>query len=107
MNSAAIGQLLPLAILILAFWFLVIRPARNRQRQATQTQSSLRPGQQVMTTAGMYATVSDVEDDAVVLEISPGVTSRYAKAAVARIIEPSDSDTETGSTDAPSGTDKS
>lgn len=88
-----LAQLLPLIILVALFWFLVIRPARNRQREAQQTQSSLRTGQHVMTTAGLYATVSAVEDDAVVLEVAPGVTSRYAKAAVAKILDATESDT--------------
>jgi preprotein translocase subunit YajC len=39
-----------------------------------------------MTTAGLFATVVAVEDDAVVLEIAPGVTSRWNKAAISRVL---------------------
>jgi preprotein translocase subunit YajC len=74
------------AILVAAFYLLFIRPARARTRALTQLQESLTPGAEVMTTSGMYATVASVESDAVVLEISPGVTIRFAKAAVARVI---------------------
>ena len=43
------------------------------------------PGTEVMTTSGLYGTVASIGDDTVDLEISPGVTVRWAKAAVAEI----------------------
>ena len=87
-GGGALGILLPLALMFAIFYFLIIRPSRNRQRQAVQVQSSLSPGAEVMTTAGLFARVSSVEDDVVVLEVAPGVHSRYAKQAVLRVITP-------------------
>ena len=45
-----------------------------------------------MTTAGIHATVIDVDEDdgSLLLEVSPGVPVRFATAAVARILEPAD-----------------
>jgi preprotein translocase subunit YajC len=87
-GGGALGILLPLALMFGIFYFLIIRPARNRQRQAVQVQGSLVPGAEVMTTAGLFARVSSVEDDVVVLEVAPGVYSRYAKQAILRVITP-------------------
>jgi len=84
----SLSALLPLVIILLAFWLLIIRPARTRTRQQAQLLSELTPGQEVMTTSGLYATVASVEDDVLVLEASPGVPTRWAKAAVARIVPP-------------------
>ncbi|MGW0226994.1 preprotein translocase subunit YajC [Actinopolymorpha singaporensis] len=78
--------LLPILLLVL-FWVVAIRPQRRRQRETTDMQSKLRPGQQVMTGAGLLATVHAVEDDAVVLEIAPGVYARHVRQAIVRIIE--------------------
>lgn len=78
------------ALLVVAFYLLIIRPARNRTQAAARLQDSLAPGLEVMTTSGMFATVTSIEDDAVVLEVSPGVRARFAKAAVARIIPADD-----------------
>jgi preprotein translocase subunit YajC len=83
-----VEALLPFAVLLLAFWLLIIRPARTRSRQQNELQSRLSPGLEVMTTSGLFATVAEVQDDAVVLETSPGTRSRWAKAAVARILTP-------------------
>lgn len=82
----SLGTLLPLVIIVLAFWLLIIRPARMRTRKQAELINQLMPGQEVMTTSGLYATVAAVEDDVLVLEASPGVPTRWAKAAVARIV---------------------
>jgi preprotein translocase subunit YajC len=83
-----IASLLPLILIFVIFYFLVIRRSQRQQQQVRDVQRSLTVGQQVMTTAGVYATVSALEDDVVVLEIAPGVHVRYARAAVARVVEP-------------------
>jgi preprotein translocase subunit YajC len=82
----ALSALLFPALLVAAFYFLIIRPARVRQKEALRLQDELAPGQQVMTTSGIFGRVSAVEDDAVALEVSPGVTLRVAKPAIGRII---------------------
>ena len=81
-----LGSLLPFILLALVFYLLILRPQRVRQRQLQETQSALSPGVQVLTSSGLYATVTTVEDDAVLLEVAPGVVCRYAKAAVARVL---------------------
>ncbi|MDP9394713.1 MAG: preprotein translocase subunit YajC [Actinomycetota bacterium] len=78
--------MLPLLFIPVVLYFFMIRPVRQRQREALELQSRLAPGQRVMTTSGLFATVTAVEDDAVVLETAPGAAPmRWAKAAVARI----------------------
>lgn len=81
-----IVSFLPLVLVILVFYFLIIRRSQNQRREVSATQAALAPGQEIMTTAGLFATVSAVEDDVVVLEVAPGVTCRYARGAVARIV---------------------
>ena len=67
---------------------LMIRPQRRRQQQAQKQQNTLRPGARVRTTAGMYATVVDVDGDDVVLEVAPGVEVRYMRRAVMDVVSP-------------------
>ena len=85
-------SLLFFAVILVAFYFLIIRPQRNRARQAAQLQARLVPGVEIMTTAGMFGRVVEVLDDGLVLEISPGVQVRFAKAAVGRIVAADDAD---------------
>lgn len=83
-----LGPILPIVLLVGAFYLLIIRPARARQSQAAAVMSRLEVGKRIMTTAGLFGTVTAVEDDEIELEIAPGVRVRYVKAAVAKVIDP-------------------
>jgi preprotein translocase subunit YajC len=75
-----------LAVLIGLFYFLIMRPQRNRQRKAMQTQSQVMPGQRVRTTAGMYGTVVSGDDRDVVIEIAPGVQVTMLRRAIMDVV---------------------
>jgi preprotein translocase subunit YajC len=87
--------LFPIIIVALfgLLYFVMIRPQRNRQRQAAQTQNQVVPGQRVRTTAGMYATVVSLEGDDVVLEVAPGVNVRYMRRAIMGVVPGDTGDT--------------
>jgi preprotein translocase subunit YajC len=65
----------------------MIRPQRNRQRQAQQMQSTVLPGQRIRTTAGIYGTVVSIEDQDVVIEVAPGVNIRMLRKAVMNVVQ--------------------
>ena len=59
-KKSSSSSFLPLLIIIVLFglfYMTIIRPQRNRQRQAQQKQSQVLPGQRIRTTAGIYGTV--------------------------------------------------
>jgi preprotein translocase subunit YajC len=75
-----------LAVLIGLFYFLIMRPQRNRQRKVMQTQSEVIPGQRIRTTAGMYGTIISGDDRDVVIEIAPGVEVTMLRRAIMEVI---------------------
>jgi preprotein translocase subunit YajC len=81
-----------IVLVFVGFYFLMIRPQRRRQQQVQQQQRTVEPGAQVRTTAGMYATVVEVDGDDVVLEVAPGVEVRYLKRAIMEVIAPGDAE---------------
>lgn len=81
-----LATLLPLLLIAGVFWLLILRPAKARQKAQQDLVSSVRPGQRIMTTAGMFGTVTEVTDEEIGLEIAPGVVVRYVKAAVGRVL---------------------
>ena len=87
-GSSSYTFLLLIVLVFVGFYFLMIRPQRRRQQQAQQQQRTITPGSQVRTTAGMYATVSAVDGDDVILEIAPGVEVRYIRRAVMEVVSP-------------------
>jgi preprotein translocase subunit YajC len=74
-----------LIIPLLLLWFLVMRPAQKRQRQAAELRQSIAPGQDIVTVAGMIGTVTEVHDDDIVVSIAPGVEVRMLRGAVGQV----------------------
>ncbi|MEV5239395.1 preprotein translocase subunit YajC [Streptomyces cinnamoneus] len=81
-----IVTLLPFIVLIGAM-FLMTRSAKNKQRQAMQMRDNMQPGTGVRTIGGMYATVKEINEDTVLLEVAPGVHAIYAKNAIGAVLE--------------------
>jgi preprotein translocase subunit YajC len=90
MDMGQLGSILPLILLVVVFYFLLIRPQRKRQQEALKMQNSLAPGARVMTTTGLFATVVAVDNEDVILEVAPGVETRWVKAAIGRVVQPGD-----------------
>ena len=78
--------ILPLALIVVVFYFLMIRPAKAKQRKQAETLSSLEPGTDIMTTAGLFGTVVANGPDQVSVEVAPGVVLRMLPAAIAKVI---------------------
>jgi preprotein translocase subunit YajC len=100
--------LILIVVVFIGFYFLLIRPQRNRQRKVMEQQNTVRPGARVRTTAGMYATVVAVDGDDVVLEIAPGVEARYLKRSIMEVLSPGDDEPAedlVDETDEPAGAD--
>ena len=95
-SGQALQQVAFFALLVLGLYVLAIRPQRARARALAEVRAGIAVGSQVITTAGLRATVTAVEGDDVLLEIAPGVVARFVSAAVVRLVpderpdEPSD-----------------
>ncbi len=88
--------LLPLLITFGLMWVLLIRPQKRRVQMQQAVVASLRPGDEVITTAGIYGTILSVDDDVLSLEIAPGVALRVVRQAVSQRIGPDEEDDDVG-----------
>lgn len=77
--------LLPFIVLIGAM-FLMTRSAKKKQQQAATMRNEMQPGSGVRTIGGMYATVKEVTEDAVLLDAGPGVHLMFAKNAIGAVL---------------------
>jgi len=81
-----IVTLLPFIVLIGAM-FLMTRSAKKKQQAAGQMRDQMQPGSGVRTIGGMYATVKEVHDEMVLLEVAPGVHACYAKNSIGAVLD--------------------
>lgn len=86
-TSSGSSSLFLIVILVVLAGFMFMRPGRKRARQQQELmRKQVLPGAEVRTNAGLYATVSEVSDQFVTLEVAPGVFSRYDPRAVAAVV---------------------
>ncbi|MEF9881818.1 preprotein translocase subunit YajC [Streptomyces sp. P9-A4] len=85
----SIVTLLPFIVLIGAM-FLMTRSAKKKQQAAAQMRNEMQPGTGVRTIGGMYATVKEIGDETVLLEVAPGVHAVYAKNSIGAVLEDSE-----------------
>jgi preprotein translocase subunit YajC len=93
-GSSLVGLALPL-LMIVGFYFLLIRPQRNRQRAQQAVLASLEVGDEVMTSSGIFGTIVDIDEDEGVLtvEIAPGTRVRMLRQGISqRFVEDEDED---------------
>ena len=86
------STLIFIALLVAAFYFLILRPQRKRQQALQQTMHALSPGSRVMLGSGVFGTVVSVGPKQVVLEISPGAELTVLKQAISKVVTEADED---------------
>lgn len=94
-------EFLPFIVIIVLFYFLLIRPQQKRAKAARELQLNLQPGDRVMLTAGLYGTVTEVEETTtnIKVEVADGVVVQVVRQAVAQKVTEApaeESDEETG-----------
>lgn len=87
-----IAPLLWIVAIAAIFWLLIIRPAQRRQREISQVQSSLVPGDTVVLSSGIFGTLTQIDDATVLVEIAPGVDIKVARGAVGSVIREDESE---------------
>ncbi|WP_285731023.1 preprotein translocase subunit YajC [Nocardiopsis sp. ATB16-24] len=92
-TGGLLGMMFPFLLILLVFWLLFWRPNQKRRQQEMQMHDSLVPGVEVMTKAGIFATVVEIHDRDVLLEIAPGTRIRMIKAGIGEVITPQEDDT--------------
>jgi preprotein translocase subunit YajC len=75
-------QLIPFALVLAIFYFVILLPMKNRQKKVQQFLAGLKPGDKVVTQGGIFGSIAKISDDSIQLQIAPNVRVDIAKAAV-------------------------
>ncbi len=80
-----LSMLLPLALMVLIFWFLIIRPEKKRTKEMQAMLNSLQIADEVVTNGGIVGLVVSVSKDTVLIETGSDRTKiRVMKSAIAK-----------------------
>lgn len=79
--------LIPLVVMLGIFYFLLIRPMRKRQKEQEEMIQSLKNGDKVVTSGGIYGTIVGIRDDRLTLRIADQVKIDVTKSSIAGLQE--------------------
>ena len=85
-TGALIAQVLPILAIGLVFYFIVIAPAAKQRKKAAAMLSSLKKGDRVVTSGGIYGTIQGVEPEFVYLKIAENVKIKVSRSAVSGVL---------------------
>ncbi|HSH27278.1 MAG TPA: preprotein translocase subunit YajC [Wenzhouxiangella sp.] len=81
-----LGSLLPLILIVVIFWFLLIRPQMKRNKQHRELVAALSAGDEVVTAGGMLGKITEVGESFVSVELTEGVIIKVQKHSVAQVM---------------------
>jgi len=84
--AALLVQVMPILAIGLVFYFLVIAPANKQRRKTQEMLSSLKKGDRVVTSGGIYGTIQGVEAEVVYLKIADNVKVKVSRSAVTGVV---------------------
>jgi preprotein translocase subunit YajC len=75
--------------IILIFYFMIIRPQQKRTKERQKLIESMKKGDKVITSGGMYGTVAGLDEKTVLVEIADKIKVKLDRSAIATIISES------------------
>ncbi|MEG0794963.1 MAG: preprotein translocase subunit YajC [Odoribacter sp.] len=73
---------LPLILIIIVFWFFMIRPQMKRQKELKNFREALKKGDKIVTTGGIYGKVAEIQDFYIIMEVEGQVHLKIDKSAI-------------------------
>ena len=86
-GAGGLIQLMPILLIILVFYFLIIRPQQKRQRQLQETIANLKIGDRIVTTGGVIGVITTVRDTSFLIRSADKSILEIARSAIAAIDE--------------------
>ncbi|MDQ8187752.1 preprotein translocase subunit YajC [Pelagicoccus sp. SDUM812002] len=84
--QGGIMSFLPFIVIFAAMYFLIIAPQRKKQKQHQKMITELKSGAEVVTSGGIYGTITNVKDDRFILKVAENTKIEVSKAAVASVV---------------------
>ena len=81
-QSNGLMNFLPLILIIVVFWFFMIRPQNKKQKEIANFRKSLQVNQKVITAGGIHGIIKEINDDHIVLEIATNVKIKIDKNSI-------------------------
>ena len=83
---SSLGSMLPLVLMFVVLYFVMIRPQMKRQKEARAMIEALAKGDEVATSGGMLARITQLGEQYLTVEIAKGVEVQIQRSAVIQVL---------------------
>ena len=80
--ATSITQLIPFALVLGIFYFIILLPMKKKQKKVQEFLSSLKVGDRVITTGGIYGSIVKISDQSLHLQVAQNVRLEVARSAI-------------------------
>lgn len=92
--ESILGSIVPFLLIIVIFYFLILRPQQKRQKERLKLLESLKKGDKVITAGGIYGTVEGLEEKTILVKVAENVKIKMERSSVTTIIGITDTEPE-------------
>jgi preprotein translocase subunit YajC len=86
MGAQGMQSLVMLGLMVLVFYFFMIRPQMKKQKELKKFRENLKPGDKVVTIGGIHGKILEIADSTILIQ-SEGTKIRFEKSAVSQSAE--------------------
>jgi len=84
-GGGGMNTIFMMVLMFVMFYFLLIRPQQRQRKELQKRIESMKPGDRVVTTAGIHAIVHHIKDKTVNLKVAEGMMIEFDKQAIALV----------------------
>ena len=82
--------LVPLLLIFAVFWFFIIRPQKKRESERKEMIEALNKGDKVVSAGGIHGTVTQIDDESVLVQVDNNTKLRFEKSAIGQVLNKDD-----------------
>ena len=87
-QAGALVQLAPFALILVVFYFLLIRPQQKKAKETQEMLDNLKVGDPIISTGGIHGRIVKLGEKDLVVEIAPKAQIRLQRSAVGQVNRP-------------------
>jgi preprotein translocase subunit YajC len=84
-TTSLLMNILPFALIIGIFYFLMIRPQQKRAKETKKMLDEMKVGDKVLTSSGIHGTIAEIQDSVVTVKVAENTKIRFEKVAITNV----------------------
>ena len=85
-TAPGIAQFMPFILIIVVFYFILIRPQQKQKKEQQKLVDSLKSGDQILMSNGIYGTIMDVKDKTLLIKVADNVKIKVLRTAITQVV---------------------